>query len=253
LAPTRNMRRLTAVTFDLWDTLIQEVPGGSKQVARIRTGRIAELLESLGRPQPVPVIEAAYAETGEFLNQAWAENRDITVRDQVEFMLGRMDWRLPSKMGPEAFSAVEDVYAVGMLDHRPKLLPDAREVLDGVRETGVRMGLISNTGRTPGSVLRTIMRDHGILGQFDVTTFSDETLVRKPAPEIFNTTLESLGVQADGAIHVGDDPRADIDGAKGYGMGAIQVRSEKHDDNMRADARVDRLREVVDLVVSMAK
>jgi len=247
------MTGFAAVTFDLWDTLIQEFPGGSNEVAKIRVRRIAEALESFGWPQPLAAIEEAYAETGRFLSNVWADDRDVTLRDQVEFMLGRVEWRLPSKLEHGAFSSVEEIYALGMLDHRPALLPDAVEVLEGVRATGVRMGLISNTGRTPGTVLRTIMRDHGILEMFDVTTFSDETLVRKPGSEIFMSTLSPLGVEAKDAVHVGDDPRADIDGAKACGMAAVQVRSDKHAGNPAADACVDRLGDVVEAVAALRR
>jgi putative hydrolase of the HAD superfamily len=250
---TLGMRRLATVTFDLWDTLIQEVPGGSSKVAETRMEKIAGILESHGRPHTTGEIEEAYAKTGDFLHLIWSRCGDLAVRDQVQFMLSWIEWRLPSKLGVEALSAVEEAYAVSMLEHRPALLPDAKKALEDVRGTGVRMGLVSNTGRTPGSVLRTIMKDYGILHCFDIAIFSDETLVRKPAEAIFRAALDGLDAQARSAVHVGDDPRADVDGAKDCGMMAVQVRSDKRADNTRADAYADRLSDLVEIIDSLRR
>ena len=110
------------------------------------------------------------------------------------------------------------------------------------------MGLISNTGRTPGRVLRTVMDDLGILRHFDVTTFSNEILVRKPSPVIFKTTVEALRTQPSLCVHVGDDPVSDIGGARDFGMRTIQVRSDRWELDQSADGRVERLDEVLEIV-----
>ena len=245
------MKRIDAVTFDLWDTLVQEVPGGSSMVARARMERIADILETFGRLYTPEEIESAYVETGGFLYRVWNESKDVSVRDQVIFMLGRIEQRLPSRLGAEAIAEIEEAYSVSMLDHRPVLLPGAKEALRDVQDRGMRMGLISNTGRTPGAVLRTIMEDLGILQCFSVTTFSNEILARKPAPAIFGASLEGLRAQAGSALHIGDDPRSDIDGAKDFGLKAIQIRSERFEDNERADACVDSLDEVIVAIDSL--
>ena len=248
-----GMRRLGSVTFDLWDTLIQEVPGGSLEVARVRIERIEEILKAHGRPHSTEEIGEAYAKTGSFLDLAWSKCRDMPVRDQVLFMLSCIEWRLPSKLGNEGFSEVEEAYATSMLEHRPVLLPDAKDVLEDVRAMGLRLGLVSNTGRTPGTVLRRIMKDYGILDCFDMTTFSDEVLVRKPAQTIFKVTLEGLRTPPRASLHVGDDPGADIDGAKDCGMMAVQVFREKHGPNSRADACAHRLKDVVEIIDSLRR
>lgn len=245
------MGRIEAVTFDLWDTLIQEKPGGSSRVAKVRMERIANTLETFGQPHTLEEIESAYIETGGFLYRVWNQSEDVSVRDQVVFMLGSIDQKLPSMLGAGAVAEIEEAYSVSMLDHRPVLLPGAKEALREVQDRGVRMGLISNTGRTPGTVLRTIMEDLGILQCFGVTTFSNEILARKPAAAIFNASLEGLGAHASSTLHIGDDPRADIDGAKDVGMRAIQIRSDGFDDNDRADACVDSLDDMVGAIDSI--
>ncbi len=77
--------------------------------------------------------------------------------------------------------------------------------------------------RTPGEVLRGIFDRAGFLARFEVLTFSDECGIRKPDPEIFLLTLRKFGVSPEEAVHVGDDPVLDVEGARDAGMGVIQV------------------------------
>ena len=235
----QRMRKVTAVTFDLWDTLVREVPGGSDRVASLRTHRIAELLEGIGRPHDVEEVEEAYRKTGTFLDLTWGKSRDMPVRDHVLFMLSCIECRLPGKMTNEEISEVERIYADSILEHPPELLPGAKEALRAVSEKGYRVGLISNTGKTPGSTLRVLMGRMGILDIFHVTTFSNEIMVRKPAEAAFRVTLEQLKVLPKAAAHVGDDPEKDIAGAKRVGMHAVQVMAHAKSPAEEADARTD--------------
>ena len=75
-----------------------------------------------------------------------------------------------------------------------------------IRAHGLALGVISNTGRTPGRVLRRLLAATGFLPCFDVLAFSDEAVVRKPAAAIFRRVLDQTGVDPAGAVHVGDDP-----------------------------------------------
>jgi putative hydrolase of the HAD superfamily len=119
------------------------------------------------------------------------------------------------------------------------LLPGAREALEAVRRRGYKMGLICNTGRTPGSTLRKLMDRMGILGFFDVTTFSNEIMVRKPSEAAFRTTLKELGAAPKASVHVGDNPENDIAGAKRVGMRALQVMQYANRPAPEADARIE--------------
>jgi len=239
------MRKIAAVTFDLWDTLIQERPGGSDKVANLRISRISSILSSNGLVHSKEEIRTAYGKTGSFLELTWSKRKDMSVRDQLLFMLSSIDDKLASKLGKEDFAAIEKAYVEGILDHPPRLLPGAKEALKEVRSRGYRVGLISNTGRTPGSVLRTVMNNMGLLEFFDATTFSNEILARKPAEGPFRATLDKLRVVPKAAVHVGDDASSDIGGAKKVGMRAIQVLAEGAVKSPLADVHVDSLNEVI--------
>jgi putative hydrolase of the HAD superfamily len=217
------MKRIAAVTFDLWDTLIQERPGGSDKVAKIRVAGICSALSSAGLSQGPEEIMTAHEKTGQFLGMVWAKSRDLSVTDQVLFMLTSIDAKLPGRLRPEDLRRIEKAYSESLLD------------------SGYRIGLISNTGRTPGSTLRSVMERMDILEFFDTTTFSNEILVRKPAEGAFWTTLSALKAVARAAVHIGDDPESDIMGARRVGMKAIQILADGSRRSPEADFAVGSL------------
>lgn len=241
---THIMRKITAVTFDLWDTLIKEYPGGNEKVTKLRVEKIVNILDGRGIVHSSEEVGGAYRKTGDFLELTWSKRRDMPVRDQVLFMLNCVDNKLSRKIDRDALAEVQKVYEESILDNPPMLLPGAKEALRAVSDKGYKLGLISNTGRTPGTILRVVMDRMGILEYFDETTFSNEILVRKPAEKAFRSTLDKLKVLPKAAVHVGDDAEKDIGGAKKVGMRAIQVLVPGEERSALADFLVDSLDEV---------
>jgi putative hydrolase of the HAD superfamily len=76
-----------------------------------------------------------------------------------------------------------------------------------------KLVLISNTGRTPGSVLKKLLEELKILNYFDMLIFSDEVKMRKPEPKIFLTACEAFHVLPQETVHVGDSVLMDFNGA----------------------------------------
>src|SRR4030067_892823 len=89
-----HMRRISAVTFDLWDTLIKEGPGNTDRVAALRIDRIGDILDRTGHPHDREEVAEAYTKTGTFLELTWAKSRDMPVRDHVLFLLSCVECRL---------------------------------------------------------------------------------------------------------------------------------------------------------------
>jgi putative hydrolase of the HAD superfamily len=240
------MRNISAVTFDLWDTLIQEHPGGAQRVAKSRIDDVIQILGQNGIAHTEKEVQEAYDKSGIFLELTWSKRRDLTVKDQVLFLLNCIDGKLVGKLRDEDLEAIEKTYSEGILDNLPMLLPGAKEALKSVNSKGYRVGLISNTGRTPGSVLRVVMQDMGILHHFDVTSFSNELMVRKPAETIFRRTLADLKVPPKAAVHIGDNPDQDIEGAKKIGMHAIQFVTDGRRPSKAADDHVSSLERILE-------
>ncbi len=130
---------------------------------------------------------------------------------------------------------------------------------EGVRETlealhgEYTMGIISDTGVTPGSIIRDHLEGHELLHYFTSTVFSNEVGYCKPDPRVFEKALNELKVRPEEAVHVGDLLRTDVAGAKGVGMKAVWV-SEAGDyphEECSPDFVIKRLPELVDIIEKM--
>jgi HAD superfamily hydrolase (TIGR01549 family) len=95
-----------------------------------------------------------------------------------------------------------------------ELFDDALPVLDELRGHGLKLALLSNTGRD----LDEFVAHHRI--QVDAILTSRVHGKTKPHEAIFRALLEHLDVAAASAAMVGDDPTDDVDGARSVGMRA---------------------------------
>ncbi len=215
--------RLKAVTFDLWQTLLLDTP---ETLRRARLGRIRgvyDILRGQGVSLEMAQVEAAYEGMAGRLEQLWSSQRDVGSPGQVRFLLEHLG--LAESVPPEGplMDTLEEAYSFPILSALPVVNDGAREVLARLRAGGIELGLVCNTGRTSGRMLRLVLARLGLASLLSVLTFSDEVGLRKPHPEIFRRTLAALDVAPGEAAHVGDDARTDIAGARGIGMRAIHL------------------------------
>ena len=98
-----------------------------------------------------------------------------------------------------------------------ELYEDTLPVLAALRGYGLRIGLVSNTGRD----LVAFVAHHAL--DVDAAVGSGAHGKTKPHPAIFLSALDELGVQAEEAAMVGDSPEDDIAGARALGMRAFLV------------------------------
>jgi putative hydrolase of the HAD superfamily len=217
---------IEAITFDLWETLIRETSDSARKIKETRIRNLYIFLQGQEFPGTLEQVEKAHDSVGERLQEIWARHEDVGVEDQVRFFLEALDdgWEMPRDR--MALANLEWAYVSPVLQALPVLNHGATELLAGLRQQ-YRLGLICNTGRIPGTMLKIILQRLGILEHFDVLTFSDVVRIRKPEAQIFHLTLEPLGVLPGRALHVGDNISTDILGARGVGMWAVHLGSEE--------------------------
>jgi len=237
--------RLAAVTFDFWETLVRDTPDNLRQGHELRLTGVGAVLERVGLPAPAAVLADAYGRSGAQMRERyWAVDRDATIREQVRLFLEAIDPGLTDRLGASAFEAAVDAYISPVLALPPELVPGAHEAVRRLAERGLRLGIVSNTGRTPGIALRRVLERHGLLRYFDAISYSDEVGTRKPAADIFARTLEALGARPRQALHVGDNPRDDVLGARSLGMRAAHYASDGRSPSPEADVVLRHLAEL---------
>ena len=128
--------------------------------------------------------------------------------------------RIIEGMGGDSDRAYEcAVEMTGAWEHAEnfELYEDTLPVLAALREHGLKIGLVSNTGRD----LNAFIRHHAL--DVDAAVSSGAHGKTKPHPAIFQSALEQLGVTAEEASMVGDSPEDDVEGAKALGMRAFLI------------------------------
>jgi HAD superfamily hydrolase (TIGR01549 family) len=96
-----------------------------------------------------------------------------------------------------------------------ELYDDALPALEELRNRGLRLGLVSNTGRD----LKAFVAHHRL--DVDCALSSRIHGRTKPDPTIFRAVLERLGVEPEAAAMVGDSLEDDVEGARAIGMRAF--------------------------------
>ena len=105
------------------------------------------------------------------------------------------------------------------------LRPKVKEMLEGLKGLGMKLGVISNTAALY-QVFRTL-EEYGIRDYFQDVTLSSVTGMRKPAPDIFRVALCQLQSAPEECVYVGDTVSRDIIGSKRAGFAkAIQICSQ---------------------------
>jgi len=215
---------LKAVAFDLWETLITNSPEVSEQQKDLRNARMADVLRAHGLRTDA-LDHAHHATWNRCQELYWSEDRDVPCRRQVEHLLEALEHD-PAALDEDVLAQLEHAYASAAIDVLPEVLPGAREALRELKARGLRIGLISNTGRTPGYALREILDRLGLAQFIDVMVFSNEHGVCKPQPSIFEELRRGLGVAADEMLFVGDNVYVDVHGAQRCGMRGVHFQPE---------------------------
>jgi leucyl aminopeptidase len=86
----------------------------------------------------------------------------------------------------------------------------AQPVLEELREEGVRLGVISNTGQEPGARLNEVLKQCGLLDYFEpiLLIYSKDVGLSKDSPEIFHHAAKTAGLEApEQCLFVGEDAR----------------------------------------------
>jgi len=238
------------ITFDFWGTLLFDGPGSDDRYKKRRLTEFETLLGSADLSVTAAALDRAYDESGTYLARIWATSKDVPVQDHVRAILAAVDAKLPARVPSALMTALVDAYSRPILLVPPAVDDGALAALQALDGAGYTMAIVSNIMRTPGVTLRQVLERFRLLSFFKHTTFSDEVGIRKPSSEIFALTLRAIGGEPGTAVHVGDDPILDVQGAHAAGMRVVQVTSSRvrASGAQRPDLAIPRLAELPDAI-----
>jgi putative hydrolase of the HAD superfamily len=213
--PAMTTTGITTVTLDVGNTLLYCDPSPPEIYA-----------EAFGRHgRPVPAEEVAPV-----FRDSWAEmqrrtppgtDRYSSVRGGERAWWGQLLQLVLERLEHDAAREplLDDLYAAFSQPEIWRLFPEVWEALETLAGQGLRMAVISNWD----SRLPEILDGLDLTRWFETVSVSVLEQVEKPSIAIFRRTLQRLGVTAGEAVHVGDSPREDYEGAARAGLHPVLI------------------------------
>lgn len=211
---------IKVITIDFWNTLFDS-SGGSVRNDYRRNHLLKEISQYEIEVTP-ELFDKALRASWEHFNGIWRnEMRTPEVAESVGFFWNFL--KLPND--DVAVARLVQCFAESILVYPPAMLPGAKAQLEELSKA-YSLGLVSDTGFSPGTVLRKLLEANDVLQYFSAFSFSNETGVAKPNPKAFSTILDNLRFSPENSVHIGDIEATDIVGAKQFGMKAIKFTGD---------------------------
>ena len=223
---------LQAVTFDFWGTLFEWngwAAGVRRDVVRAFVARHRAELSA-------EVVDATFAGAVAAQDAAWRKSLHFGPAAIIEHFLAELAIDASADSRLELQRLIEDPVPERVLSP----IAGVEAAIGRLRERGLRLGIVCDSGMMVGRVLRGQLERTGLAGHFEAgaLAFSDEVGVTKPRPEIFQRALAALDAQPGRAAHVGDLRFTDMAGARALGMRAVRFRGFNDDTGEGPDGHV---------------
>lgn len=199
------MTEFEAVLFDAGDTLIRLSGSGEKLLHQAAAALGVDRLD----PEEVAQVWQRVLDRSSTAEEL-AKGRDLSNARHREVWTTLYDQAGCERLAP---GLSEQLYALTVSADSWEAFPDTLATLEAVRDRGLRIGIVSDTGFD----LRPAMDRLGLSPFLDAVVMSFEHGVCKPAVTVFRTACDQLGVRPEQTLMVGDNPLTDS-GAVAAGM-----------------------------------
>lgn len=196
------------MTFDFWGTLFRDAFSKERQEYRARA--IVNILNQKVTLENALEMMAVVAK--EFARCHIEEQRTLTPEDAVDMI----SLQLGIEFNQREFEFLANEFATAILVYQPEPIEYALEAVKFTSQF-VPVGLISDTGISPGKSLMQLLELHGFTQYISAYRFSDIEGVAKPQPVMFEKTAMELGVETNELLHLGDLEPTDVVGIKRVG------------------------------------
>ncbi len=236
---------IKAITFDCWDTLIDD--DGSRDKKRKEYFYL--IFKDNGIPVTQGEMDQLFSEEAKLFQDYIIRNKKTqNSRARTEAILKLAGVKIPA-FEINKIAEYSDRVA---LEFRPPVVTGIKDALDVLSKI-YKLAIICNTGWHSAETVRQLLKDYDFPKYFSHLTFSDEARVAKPHRQIFEYTLEKLGFETEEAVHIGDSEYSDIVGAKQANMKAILFTgvNDKYKDNNSADLTISTYDNIVEILERM--
>jgi HAD superfamily hydrolase (TIGR01549 family) len=236
--------RFGAILFDIGDTLWHSGAAPSPaEFRRIRTERAATALAGFGVTSADPASAARTAWASLTGAMATVARNGLAEPDYGAVAANALASDGINLSPGQARAFLDAIYISGP-ESGKAAYPDARTVLERLRERGFRLGMVTNRA-FGGERFRDDLRTSGLDLPWEVAAISVEVGYVKPHPAIFAHALNALGLPPAKVLMVGDSLAEDVAGAQSMGMAAAWRRSRPDAEGVCPDFAFDELSELL--------
>ena len=133
------MPKLTAVTFDLWQTLLLDNRELGRARAQIRLEGAQNALARFGESYDLEHIREAYRACYQECRRIREQSLDVSFREQVEIFINNINDGLVERLDEQTIQEIVRPYADSFFVHPPVPHADAQAVLQDVKAMGLNV------------------------------------------------------------------------------------------------------------------
>lgn len=228
---------IKTVFLDLYNTIADFQPS--------RAERQLLALREFGFDVPLDALRRAYVVGEDFwtaqnAQKAWFRRSPEEIKafyaEYEQVLLAAAGLEVPRDLAGKIHERYSNT------ERRLVLFDDVLPALSELRRRELVVGLISNTDRD----VVPICHDLGVGDAFDFIISSCEVGYEKPDPRVFLRALELAKVEPHEAIHVGDQYKSDVVGARAVGIKPLLIDRNGWLEHLDDVARIGSLTEIVD-------
>ena len=204
---------------------------------RRRESRLTQAYERAGAGHgAAEAVPRAIRHAIDALVVAHQSNIDLSGTDRVNAVRESMLEQCPDTVEDDALLAeLEGAVCESASWEPPDIIDGVESELESLRQRGLSLAVVSNTGLAPGRYVERALLARGFGRWIDHWIWSDDVLSWKPGQPIFEATLSTIGVEAGQCAFVGDTPEADILGSRHAGFAVSVLVGDKQDPAIAPD------------------
>lgn len=206
------------ISFDLWMTLIRSHPE-----FKLKRAELISDTFNIKTISPKEIDGFIRSVDNVFDRYNMISGKKLSANKMYQELLQRLVPKSEEVTLEAAIKLREQADAL-FLEYRPVFMNDnIPQILLQLKNDGYILNLSSNTGFIEGETLRTTLADLGIIEYFDFLIFSDEIDASKPSSHFFQHVYNHIKAAKNEVLHIGDNPKADYQGAKNFGFNALLI------------------------------
>ena len=232
---------IKVITFDFYNTLVKFWPP-------LEDIQLASC-QKMGLTVSRDAIRRGYAKADILFNRA-NEEEPLSLRspEQRQAFFAEYEQLILDTAGvPVSRRLAREIWALAIAV--PKEFTPFEETvltLDALKKKGYRLGIITNLRAD----LEPLIQKTGLSGRLDFCVNSTLVGLEKPHPPIFQEAIRRSGAEPGEVLHVGDQVRSDVAGAKAMGMRAALLDRGGWHDPVEDCPKISHLGELIGLLES---